>query len=142
MIRDHHGRAARHRLDDGNAEPLEQRRVHERVGTPVERGQPLAGHVAGKNDAIVVEARLLAPPGAAGEDEQVLASEQSPRLDEACGSAAIRVDPHDPASIAAGVLQACTCRDELVRAGYEHAARFTWRATGESMLNGLVERRQ
>ena len=65
-----------------------------------------------------------------------------PSLDEACGSAAIRVDPHDPASIAAGVLQACTCRDELVRAGYEHAARFTWRATGESMLNGLVERRQ
>ena len=61
-------------------------------------------------------------------------------LDEACGSAAVRVDPLDPDAIAAGIQEALTRRDELVQAGIEHAARFTWRATGETMLNALVER--
>lgn len=63
-----------------------------------------------------------------------------PSLDEACGSAAIRVDPHEPESIAAGISEALARRDELVRAGVEHAAQFTWRATGETMLNAFVER--
>ena len=62
-----------------------------------------------------------------------------PSLDEACGEAAVRVDPHDPESIAAGISEALTRRDELVRAGLEHAAQFTWRATGETMLDALVE---
>lgn len=63
-----------------------------------------------------------------------------PSLDEACGAAAIRVDPDDPGSIAAGIAEAIARRDELVPAGVEHAARFTWRATGETMLGALVER--
>ncbi len=63
-----------------------------------------------------------------------------PSLDEACGSAAIRVDPHDPESIAGGISEAITRRDDLVRAGLEHAAQFTWRATGTAMLDALVER--
>ena len=65
-----------------------------------------------------------------------------PSLDEACGSAAIRVDPHEPESIAAGISEALTRRDELVPAGIEHAAQFTWRETGETMLNALVQRRR
>ena len=36
-------------------------------------------------------------------------------LDEACGSAAVRVDPLDPESIAAGIQEAVARRDELVR---------------------------
>ena len=61
-------------------------------------------------------------------------------LDEACGSAAVRVDPLDPGSIAAGIEEAVGRRDELVPAGIEHAAQFTWRATGETMLDALVQR--
>ena len=82
MIRDDDGRAARHRLEDGDAEPLEQRRVNEHVGTPVERGQRVGGDVARQDDAGVVEPGLLAPAGAAREHEPVLASEQAPGLDE------------------------------------------------------------
>jgi len=63
-----------------------------------------------------------------------------PSLDEACGSAAIRVDPRDPESIAGGISEALLRRDELVRAGIEHAGRFTWGATGTTMLGALVER--
>ena len=62
-------------------------------------------------------------------------------LDEACGSAAIRVDPLDPEAIAAGIREAIARRDELVAAGIEHAAQFTWRATGATMLGALVERK-
>lgn len=64
-----------------------------------------------------------------------------PSLDEACGTAAVRVDPLDPEAIAAGILEALERRDELVAAGVEHAARFTWNATGRTMLNALVERK-
>jgi glycosyltransferase involved in cell wall biosynthesis len=63
-----------------------------------------------------------------------------PSLDEACGSAAVRVDPNDSASIAAGIMEAVTRRDELVPAGYEHAARFSWGANGRTMIDALVER--
>ncbi len=62
-------------------------------------------------------------------------------LDEACGSAAVRVDPLDPESIAEGIQEAIARRDELVPAGIEHAARFTWRATGATMLQALIERK-
>jgi len=61
-------------------------------------------------------------------------------LDEACGTAAVRVDPHDPAAIAKGVAEALERREELARAGLEHAARFTWGRTGETMLAALVAR--
>ncbi len=61
-------------------------------------------------------------------------------LDEACGSAAVRVDPLEPESIAAGIHEAIARRDELVPAGIEHAAQFTWRETGATMLRALVER--
>jgi glycosyltransferase involved in cell wall biosynthesis len=57
-----------------------------------------------------------------------------PSLDEACGEAALRVDPEEPAAIAAGIREALGRRDELVRLGLAHAARFTWRANGEAHL--------
>ena len=61
-------------------------------------------------------------------------------LDEACGTAAIRVDPLDASSIASGIREALERRDTLVAAGLEHARRFTWRATGEAMLRAYEER--
>ncbi len=63
-----------------------------------------------------------------------------PSLDEACGAAAVRVDPTEPESIAAGIREAIARRDELVPAGLEHSAQFTWSATGSTMLAALVER--
>jgi glycosyltransferase involved in cell wall biosynthesis len=57
-------------------------------------------------------------------------------LDEACGDAAIRVDPDDPQAIAAGIREALARRDELVPRGLEHARQFTWRSVGETMLAG------
>jgi hypothetical protein len=35
-----------------------------------------------------------------------------------------------------GIDEARERREELVARGLEHAARFTWRATGEAMLKG------
>jgi glycosyltransferase involved in cell wall biosynthesis len=64
-----------------------------------------------------------------------------PSLDEACGGAAVRVDPNDPASIAAGISEAIAHRSELVPKGLEHAARFTWQATGSTMLGAFAARR-
>jgi glycosyltransferase involved in cell wall biosynthesis len=64
-----------------------------------------------------------------------------PSMDEACGDAAVRVDPLDPAAIAAGIRDALERRDELARAGLEHASRFDWRSTGESMLRAYEARR-
>ena len=63
-----------------------------------------------------------------------------PSLDEACGDAAVRVDPLDPGAIAAGIREALDRRDELMAAGLEHARRFSWRATGEAMLLAYEER--
>ena len=57
-----------------------------------------------------------------------------PSLDEACGDAAIRVDPGDPASIAEGIRDAVARREELVRLGLAHAAGFSWTRTGAVML--------
>ncbi len=64
-----------------------------------------------------------------------------PSLDEACGDAAVRVDPTDPQALAAGIREALTRRDELVLRGRAHAARFSWRQTGETMLSALEARR-
>ncbi len=63
-----------------------------------------------------------------------------PSLDEACGDAAVRVDPLDVEAIAAGIRQAVARRDELVPLGLAHAARFSWRSTGAAMLAALEER--
>ena len=62
-----------------------------------------------------------------------------PSMDEACGDAAVRVDPDDPDAIAAGIREALERRDELARAGLAHAARFTWRACGEAHLRAWEE---
>ena len=57
-----------------------------------------------------------------------------PSLDEACGAAAVRVDPDSREAIAAGIEQALAERDRLVALGLEHARRFTWRACGKAHL--------
>ena len=60
----------------------------------------------------------------------VVASAHS-SLDEACGDAAVRVDPDDPEAMRAGVREALDRREELGARGLAHASRFTWRRTGE-----------
>ncbi len=62
-----------------------------------------------------------------------------PSLDEACGNAAVRVDPESPAAVAAGIEEALRRRDELVPLGLAHAARFSWARTGEVFLRGFLE---
>jgi len=57
-----------------------------------------------------------------------------PSLDEACGDAAVRVDPADPAAIAAGIERALAERDGLVAGGLAQARRFTWRDNGQAHL--------
>jgi len=63
-----------------------------------------------------------------------------PSLDEACGDAAIRVDPLDTEAIAAGIREALGRREELAALGLAHAARFSWERTGAVMLAALEER--
>ena len=46
--------------------------------------------------------------------------------EEVAGGAAVLVDPHDPASIAAGIEEATDRRDELRARGLDRAAGFTW----------------
>lgn len=62
-----------------------------------------------------------------------------PSMDEACGDAAVRVDPEDPEAIAEGVREALRRRDELVARGLEHARRFTWIDCGRVHLQGYAE---
>jgi glycosyltransferase involved in cell wall biosynthesis len=57
-----------------------------------------------------------------------------PSLDEACGDAAVRADPLDPAAIAAAMETAIERRAELVPRGLAHAASFTWRANATAHL--------
>ena len=63
-----------------------------------------------------------------------------PSLDEACGDAAVRVDPLDPEAIAAAIREALARREELVPRGLVHASRFSWRGTGATILAALEER--
>lgn len=63
-----------------------------------------------------------------------------PSLDEACGDAAVRVDPTDPRAIAEGIREAVGRREELVAAGLGHARSFTWDATAATMLAALEGR--
>jgi glycosyltransferase involved in cell wall biosynthesis len=64
-----------------------------------------------------------------------------PSLDEACGDAAVRVDPLDAATIAAGIGLAMAQRIELIAKGLAHARQFTWRRVGEVFLRGYEEAR-
>jgi glycosyltransferase involved in cell wall biosynthesis len=57
-----------------------------------------------------------------------------PSLDEACGDAAVRVDPRDPDAIADGIRAALTQREELRVRGLEHARSFTWLENGRAHL--------
>src|SRR4051794_17822795 len=59
-----------------------------------------------------------------------------PSMDDACGDAAVRVDPASPADIARGIEDALTRRDDLRAAGFRHAAQFSWRRVGEIFLDG------
>ncbi len=61
-------------------------------------------------------------------------------LDEACGDAAVRVDPDDSEAIAAGIEQAIAERVELVVRGLDHATRFPWETTGRAFLEAFEER--
>jgi len=63
-------------------------------------------------------------------------------LDEACGDAAVRADPEDPAAFAAGIEGARAERDSLVARGLEHVKSFSWRAVGETFLRGYEEARR
>jgi glycosyltransferase involved in cell wall biosynthesis len=60
-------------------------------------------------------------------------------LDEACGDAAVRADPEDPAAIADGIRRALAEREALSARGLEHARPFTWRAVGEIFLRAYEE---
>ena len=64
-----------------------------------------------------------------------------PSLDEACGDAAVRVDPLDPDAIAAGIERALAERDELVARGLAHARPFTWAANGKAHLTAWAAAR-
>lgn len=55
-------------------------------------------------------------------------------MDEASGDAAVRPDPNDPEAIGAALEEAIRRRGELVPRGLAHAERFTWSATGRTML--------
>ncbi|MFN2470704.1 MAG: glycosyltransferase family 4 protein [Gaiellaceae bacterium] len=57
-----------------------------------------------------------------------------PSLDEACGDVAVRTDPSDPEAIADSIERALALPGETIERGFEHAARFTWRACGEAVL--------
>jgi glycosyltransferase involved in cell wall biosynthesis len=60
-------------------------------------------------------------------------------LDEACGDAAIRVDPESAEAIADGIDRALAQRDDLVARGLAHAGRFTWRENGRVHLDAFAE---
>jgi len=53
---------------------------------------------------------------------------------DVAGSAAVLVDPADPAAIAEGVEEACRRREELREVGLDRAARYTWSAAAESAV--------
>ena len=59
-----------------------------------------------------------------------------PSLNEASGEAALRVDPNDPEAFADALERALAAPRGT---GVEHAARFTWRACGEAVLEGYLD---
>jgi glycosyltransferase involved in cell wall biosynthesis len=81
----------------------------------------------------VIEAMACGAPVVASSHES---------LDEACGDAAVRADPEDPAAFAAGIERARVERDSLVALGLEYAKSFSWCAVGEIFLRGYQEARR
>ena len=61
-----------------------------------------------------------------------VAASNAGSLPEVVGDAAVLFDPHDPASIAAGALEALARANDLRARGLAHAARFTWEATARA----------
>ena len=59
-------------------------------------------------------------------------------LDEASGDAAVRADPESAEAISVALEEALGRRDELVPLGLAHAARFSWSATGRTMLEAFT----
>lgn len=55
--------------------------------------------------------------------------------EDVAGDAAVLVDPFDIGSIAAGIAECLQRRSDLVAAGRERAARFTWSATADAALS-------
>jgi glycosyltransferase involved in cell wall biosynthesis len=64
-----------------------------------------------------------------------------PSLDEACGDAAVRADPDSVEALAEGIRAALVRRDDLRARGLAHAATFSWRAAGETILRAYEELR-
>jgi len=57
-------------------------------------------------------------------------------MPEIAGGAAVLSDPHDPASIARGIIEATgPGRDRLREAGLRRAGEFTWGATAAATLD-------
>jgi glycosyltransferase involved in cell wall biosynthesis len=63
-----------------------------------------------------------------------------PSLDEACGDAAVRVDPESPEAIATGIERALADQEALRASGLDHAARFSWLETGRIFLHAYAEK--
>jgi glycosyltransferase involved in cell wall biosynthesis len=59
-----------------------------------------------------------------------------PSLDEASGESAFRADPEDAEAFAQALELALNAPPERRERGIAHAARFTWRASGEAVLAG------
>jgi alpha-1,3-rhamnosyl/mannosyltransferase len=68
-----------------------------------------------------------------------VAASSHPSLDEACGDAALRADPDDPAALAASIEQAIAERDRLAELGVRHARSFQWEETGRIFLEGFAQ---
>jgi glycosyltransferase involved in cell wall biosynthesis len=62
-----------------------------------------------------------------------------PSLDEACGEAAVRVDPESAEAIADGVRRALAERDSWRARGLAHAGRFTWQENGRVHVDAFRE---
>ena len=61
-----------------------------------------------------------------------VAASRAGSLPEVVGDAAVLFDPHDPAAIAGGILEALARADELSALGPGRAATFTWDATARA----------
>ena len=61
-----------------------------------------------------------------------VAASRAGSLPEVVGDAAVLFDPHDPAAISGGILEALARADELSALGPGRAATFTWDATARA----------
>jgi glycosyltransferase involved in cell wall biosynthesis len=62
-----------------------------------------------------------------------------PSMDEACGGAAVRVEPLEPESVAEGIREALARREELVERGLAQTRGWGWRDVGAALLEGYRE---